>query len=122
MCAARIGALRGLSRAGGAGWRRAGADAVDRRALSGDAVLRLTADDGGAAPSGPSGQPQAGATAKAADGARSAGPQAQDQPALGAASDRPLSAARADDRSAEPSGPPTSPKSRWPGGSSTWSR
>src|SRR6516225_4101696 len=86
-----FGALRGLSRAGGAGCRRAGADAVDRRAVSGDAVLRLTADDGGAAPSGPSGQPQAGATANAADGARSAGPKAQDQPALGAASDLPLS-------------------------------
>ena len=57
-----------------------GADAVDRRAVSGDAVLRLTADDGGAAPSGPSGQPQAGTTANAADGARSAGPKAQDPP------------------------------------------
>src|SRR3984893_3444899 len=103
MCPARIGALWGLSPAGGAGCRRIGADAVDRRAVSGDTVLRLTADDGGAALGGPSGQPQASATADAADGARSAGPKAEDQPAGGAAPDLPLSTARAGDRSTEPS-------------------
>jgi len=58
-CAARIGALRGLSQAGDAGCRRAGADAMARRAVSGDAVLRIT-DGGGAALGRPSGQPEAG--------------------------------------------------------------
>jgi hypothetical protein len=58
-CAARIGALRGLSQAGGAGCRRAGADAVPRRAVSGDAVLRIT-DGGGAAPGCPSDPREAG--------------------------------------------------------------
>jgi hypothetical protein len=56
MYAARIGPFRDLSQAGGAGSRRAGVDAVARRAVSGDTVLRLTADDGGAAPDGPSDQ------------------------------------------------------------------
>jgi hypothetical protein len=46
--------------------------------------------------------PQAGATADAADGARSAWPKAEDQPSLGAAPDLPLPAARPDDRSAKP--------------------
>src|SRR6516164_10161629 len=87
MRAAWIGALRGLSPAGGAGSRRVGADAVARRAVSGDAVLWLTANDGGASQSRPSSQPQAGATIDAADGPRSGGPKAQDQPSLSAAPD-----------------------------------
>jgi hypothetical protein len=57
--AAWIGALRGLSQAGDTGYRRAGADAVARRAVSGDAVIRIT-DGGGAAPDRPSGQAEAG--------------------------------------------------------------
>jgi transposase-like protein len=40
-CALRIGALRGLSQAGAAGSRRLGADAMDRRAVSGDTVWSL---------------------------------------------------------------------------------
>jgi len=47
----------------------------------------LAADDGGAAPDGPSDQPQAPATIDAADGPRSGGPKAQDQPSLSAAPD-----------------------------------
>src|SRR6516164_4491111 len=122
MRAAWIGALRGLSPAGGAGSRRVGADAVARRAVSGDAVLWLTANDGGASQSRPSSQPQAGPTIDAADGPRSAGPKAQDQPPLSAASGLPLPVALPDDRSTQPSvGGPTSPTSRWPGAFSTWS-
>jgi putative transposase len=75
MCPARIGALWRLSPAGGAGSRSVGTDAVDRRAVSGDTILRLTADDGGTALGGPSGQPQAGAAADAADGLEALGPQ-----------------------------------------------
>ena len=59
MHAAQIGACRDLSPGHGAGSRRADADAVDRRAISGDTVLWLTTDERGAAPSGSSGQPQA---------------------------------------------------------------
>ena len=62
----------------------------------------LAADDGGAAPDGPSDQPQARATIDAADGPRSPGAKAQDQPAGGAVPDLPLPAARDDDRSAQP--------------------
>jgi hypothetical protein len=58
-CTARIGALRSLSQAADPGCRRAGADAVARRAVSGESVLRIT-DGGDAAPSHPSGQPEAG--------------------------------------------------------------
>jgi len=55
---------------------------VDRRAIFGDAIIRLTANDRGAAPGRSSGQAQAGATA---DAARSAGTKAQDQPPFSAA-------------------------------------
>src|ERR1700738_2214248 len=83
-CAVLGLALRGLSPAGGAGCRRIDADAVDRRAGSGDTVLRLTSTaHGGCALGGPSGQPQASATADAADGARSVGPKAEDQATSG---------------------------------------
>ena len=66
-CAARIGALRGLSQAGAAGCRRAGADAVARRAdlatrfvACPDEGRGLMADSGDAAPGPPSGQPEVG--------------------------------------------------------------
>ena len=60
----------------------------------------LATDEGGAAPGRPSDQPQEGAAADAIDGARSAAPKAKDQPALSAAPDLPLPAARRADRSA----------------------
>ena len=50
----------------------------------------LTANDGRASQSRPSGQPQAGATTDAVDGARSAGPETQDQPLLSTAPHLPL--------------------------------
>jgi len=49
------------------------------------------------------GQPQAGTTADAGDGAARAEPKAEDQPPLDAAPDLPLPAARAGGRSSEPS-------------------
>ena len=55
-CAARIRTLRGLPQAGDAECRRAGAHAVARRAVSGDAILRIT-DGGDAAPGRLLGQP-----------------------------------------------------------------
>jgi hypothetical protein len=122
MCAAGIGALRGLSSAGGAGCRRVGADAVARQAVSGGAVLRLTANDGRASQRRPSGQPRAGAAVDAADGPRSAGSKAEDQPPRSAAPALFLPVARPDDRPPEPGvGCRHHLHSQWPEAFSIWS-
>src|SRR6516165_2606125 len=76
---------------------------VDRRAVSGDTILRLAADDGGVAPGGPSRQPQAGAAADAADRPPNVGPEAKDQRPISTAPGLPLPAARPEDRPTKPS-------------------
>ena len=77
-------------------------DAVDRRAVLGDAVLRLAADDTLAPPSGRHGLSQAGAPPDATAGGARALPAAQDVSAAPGAPDLSLPAARSADHAAEP--------------------
>ena len=78
-------------------------EAVDhRRAVLGDAVLRLAADDTLAPPSGRHGLSQAGAPPDATAGGARALPAAQDVSAAPGAPDLSLPAARSADHAAEP--------------------
>ena len=77
------------------------ATAADRRAVSGDAVLRLAADDALAAPPGHQGQPQASPTFDAALGPAGDLPTAQDVCAAPGAPGLPVPASRPGDRAAE---------------------
>ena len=77
-------------------------DAADRRAVSGDAVLRLAPDDALAASPGLHGGPQAGATPDATAGPAGGLPAPQDVSAAPGAQDLSLPAARSGDHAAEP--------------------
>ena len=77
-------------------------DAVDRRAVLGDAVFRFAADDTLAPPSGRHGLSQAGAPPDATAGGARALPTAQDVSAAPGAPDLSLPAAQPADHAAEP--------------------
>ena len=100
--AAERGALGGLSPPARAFRRRSGSDASDRRALSGEAVLRLAQNDVRTQRGRPRGQSQAGAAADAPDGARRPGSASRHEQGRAGKQDIPVPAARRVDHRAEP--------------------
>ena len=102
MRVARRRSGRRLSAAARAGAGGSGVDAPARRAVSGGAVLRLTAHGRSAQARRHSGRPPSGAPSDAADGSGGAGAEARDEPAGAGPSDLSLPVARPRDRAAEP--------------------
>src|SRR6185437_15949425 len=94
--------LHVLPRAGTGDGGEPAADAAARRAVPGNAVVWIAADDAASAPSGSRRRPQAGAAADGHDGSGTNLPAAADHGSASRAPDLPVSAARSRGRSAEP--------------------
>ena len=98
-------------------------DGRDRPAITGDALLRVQADEGLAGAAWGTGEQEAGAAADAHYGAAGHLPTAQHQPKVAGASSLSLPAEECQNHPAQPlCGPRTSPTCPWPVGSSAWWR